>query len=417
MGTPVIDVAIVGAGPYGLSVAAHALPAGLDARVFGRPMHAWERHMPRGMLLKSDPDASHLADPARRFGLDAFHRHSFGEAVPVERFADYGRWFQARAVGAALEEQEVTSIGLAGGLEGGLGGGLNGVGGGLEGGRFLLTLASGEVVAARAAVLALGFLPFAHRLPALAALPPEVCTHSSDHADLSGFAGRDVTVVGAGQSALESATLLAEAGASVRVLARTDALAWNPAPERRRSALARLRAPRSALGSGWPSVAWSRLPGAVRHLPAAARGHIVRTALGPAGSWWLRERFDGAVTVTLGTRLAACEHRDGVRLELRDATGARTTVVTEHVIAATGYRVDVSRLGLLSEDLRRAVASAGPSPRLSRTFETSVAGLHLVGLAAAPTFGPAMRFVCGSRFAARRVTRGLVSRLRSRTTN
>ncbi|MEV5501294.1 NAD(P)-binding domain-containing protein [Nonomuraea fuscirosea] len=394
MGTPVIDVAIVGAGPYGLSVAAHALPAGLDARVFGRPMHAWERHMPRGMLLKSEADASHLADPARRFGLDTFHRHAFGEPVPVERFAAYGRWFQARAVGTALEEQEVSSVGL-------------------DGGRFAVTLASGEVVPARTAVLALGFLPFAYRPRSLAALPPEVCTHSSDHADLSAFAGRDVTVVGAGQSALETATLLAEAGASVRVLARTDALAWNDVPARRRSTLARLRAPRSALGSGWPSVAWSRLPGAVRHLPAAARGHIVRTTLGPAGSWWLRERFDGAVTVTLGTRLMAGEHRDGVRLQLRDATGARTTMVTEHVIAATGYRVDVGRIGVLSEDLRRAVASSGPGPRLSRTFETSVAGLHLVGLAAAPTFGPAMRFVCGCDFAARRVTSGLVSRLRA----
>ncbi|MEV0391021.1 NAD(P)-binding domain-containing protein [Nonomuraea sp. NPDC050643] len=393
MRTPVIDVAIVGAGPYGLSLAAHALDAGLDVRIFGRPMHAWERHMPRGMLLKSEPDASHLSDPARRYGLDAFHRHSYGDPVPVETFAAYGNWFRTRAVGGALEESEVTAVGLEDGL-------------------FALTLTSGEFVPARTAVLALGFLPFAHRPGSLAALPPEVSTHSSDHREPSAFAGRDVTVVGAGQSALETATLLAEAGASVRILARTGTLAWNDVPAEHRSMMSRIRAPRSALGSGWPSVAWSRLPGAVRYLPEAARSHIVRTTLGPAGSWWLRERFDRAVTVALATRLMAAEHRDGVRLHLRDATGTGTTVDTEHVIAATGYRVDVARIGILREDLRGAVASSGASPRLTRAFETSVPGLHLVGLAAAPTFGPAMRFVCGCHFAARRVTRELVNRLR-----
>ncbi|MFC4114458.1 FAD-dependent oxidoreductase [Nonomuraea zeae] len=393
MPTQVIDVAIVGAGPYGLSVAAHALRAGLDARVFGRPMRAWEQHMPRGMLLKSEPGASHLSDPGRRYGLDAFHDYAYGEPVPVARFADYGRWFHARTVGRALDTSEVTALGSEEGL-------------------FALSLSSGESVLARTAVLALGFLPFAFRPSALAALPPEVSTHSSDHHDLSTFQGRDVTVVGAGQSALETATLLAEAGASVRVVARTGRLVWNDVPAERRSLITRIRAPRSSLGSGWPSVAWSRLPGAVRYLPEPARGHIVRTTLGPAGSWWLRERFHGTVEVSLGTRLTASEHRDGVRLRLMDDSGTATTLDTEHVIAATGYRVDVSRIGILSTDLRRAVAAPGPAPRLSRTFETSVAGLHLVGLAAAATFGPAMRFVCGCDFAARRVTRGLASRLR-----
>ncbi|MCF6467021.1 dimethylaniline monooxygenase [Nonomuraea sp. MG754425] len=391
--TPVIDVAIVGAGPYGLSVAAHALDAGLDTRVFGRPMWAWEHHMPRGMLLKSEPDASHLGDPDRRYGLDAYRRYAYGEPVPVAEFVDYGRWFGTRAVGQALDESEVVSVGT-------------------EGEMFALSLASGESVLARSAVLALGFLPFAHRPGALAALPPDAATHSSDHHELGGFAGRDVTVVGAGQSALETATLLAEAGAKVRVVARTRMLDWNAVPAERRSALDRVLAPRSGLGSGWPSVVWSRLPGAVRYLPRPARAHIVRTALGPAGSWWLRERFDDAVTVTLGTRLTASERRDGVRLHLTDVTGAITTLDTEHVIAATGYRVDVARIGLLADRLRRAVASSGPTPRLSRTFETSVGGLHLVGLAAAATFGPAMRFVYGCDFAARRVTRGLTNRLR-----
>ncbi|MET9343736.1 NAD(P)-binding domain-containing protein [Nonomuraea sp. NPDC003804] len=391
-----IDVAIVGAGPYGLSVATHALAAGLDARVFGRPMQAWEWHMPRGMLLKSEPDASHLSDPDRRYGLDAFRRYSYGEPVPVETFIAYGKWFRAQTVKDALDESTVTGIGTEGGL-------------------FSVTLSSGATLLARTVVLALGFLPFAHRPNALAQLPPEVSSHSCEHHDLSAFAGRHVAVVGAGQSALETATLLVEAGAKPRIVARTPSLAWNDTPDERRSVLTRTLAPRSGLGTGWPSWVWSELPGAVRYLPKAARSHIVRTTLGPAGSWWLKERFDGAVPVTLGVRLEGADHRDAVRLHLTTGRGTVKTLETEHVIAATGYQVDVGRIDILDPNLRRGVSAGGPRPRLSRTFETRVPGLYMVGLAAAATFGPAMRFVHGSDFAARRVTRGLVSQVRKST--
>ncbi|MBB3730099.1 NAD(P)-binding domain-containing protein [Nonomuraea dietziae] len=255
-------MAIVGAGPYGLSVAAHALDAGLDAQVFGRPMQAWEQHMPRGMLLKSEPQASHLGDPDRRYGLDAYRQYSYGEPVPVETFVAYGKWFSAQTVKKALDESTVTTVGSEGGL-------------------FAVTLSSGDSVLARTVVLAVGFLPFAHKPAALAGLPPEVSSHASDHHDLSAFAGRDVTVVGAGQSALETATLLKEAGAMVRVVARCKTLAWNDTPVENRSMLDRMLAPSSGLGTGWPSWVWSELPGAVRYLPRAARKHIVRNTLGP----------------------------------------------------------------------------------------------------------------------------------------
>ncbi|GAA3444393.1 NAD(P)-binding domain-containing protein [Planomonospora venezuelensis] len=400
MRAPMIDVAIVGAGPYGLSVAAHATAAGLDARVYGRPMEAWERHMPRGMLLKSEPFASNLADPGGSYGLEAYCRPrglpcAYGEPIPVETFVDYGRWFRSQAVGDALDSSPVTKIRADGEL-------------------FTVELETGETVPARAVVLALGFLPFAHRPAALAGLPPEVATHSSEHHDLSRFAGLDVTVVGAGQSALETAALLLEEGARPRVVARGDALRWNSVPGGRRSALDRALAPVSGLGTGWRSWVWSELPGTVRHLPAGTRRHIVRTTLGPAGSWWLRRRFDGHVPVVLGRTLEAAAHRDGVSLTLRDGAGMRGTLRTDHVIAATGYVVDVGRIGILDGRLTRAIRRSGTSPRLSKNFETSVSGLYAVGLAAADTFGPVMRFVHGAGFAARRVTRGLVSSLGGR---
>ena len=47
------DVAVIGAGPYGLSVAAHLREQSLKVIVFGRPMSFWDRNMPVGMLLRS----------------------------------------------------------------------------------------------------------------------------------------------------------------------------------------------------------------------------------------------------------------------------------------------------------------------------------------------------------------------------
>ncbi|GGS79516.1 lysine 6-monooxygenase [Planobispora rosea] len=400
MRAPIIDVAVVGAGPYGLSVAAHSIAAGLDTRVYGRPMQAWDRHMPRGMLLKSEPAASNLADPRGDYGLETYCEPrglpcAYGTPIPLETFVDYGRWFHTQAIGDALDDSSVARIRS-------------------DRGMFAVELTTGQTVMARTVVLALGFLPFAHRPAALSGLPAAVVTHSSDHYDLSRFAGLDVTVVGAGQAALETATLLLERGARPRVVARRDALAWNGVPATDRLAIERALAPRSGLGTGWRAWVWSELPGTVRHLPAAARRHIVRTTLGPAGSWWLRERFDGRVPVLLGQTLEGATHRDGVSLRLRGADGDLTTVHTDHVIAATGYAVDVARIGILDGRLTRAIRRSGTSPKLSRNFETSVDGLFAVGLAAAGTFGPVMRFVHGAGFAARRTTAGLTSRLKNR---
>src|SRR5919198_6298919 len=93
------DVAIVGAGPYGLSAAAHL--AGLDIRVFGRKMSFWREHMPRGMFLRSPRPASSLSSPTPSLRLEDYERE-LGTAtpgpVPLETFVAYGDWFQGRSV-------------------------------------------------------------------------------------------------------------------------------------------------------------------------------------------------------------------------------------------------------------------------------------------------------------------------------
>src|SRR5882724_7018861 len=95
------QVAVIGAGPYGLAVAAHLKAANISPRVFGEPMSFWRRHMPGGMKLRSPWVATHIADPGKRFSLDVFageHGLARQEQLPLERFVQYGEWFQRTAV-------------------------------------------------------------------------------------------------------------------------------------------------------------------------------------------------------------------------------------------------------------------------------------------------------------------------------
>lgn len=395
------DLLVVGAGPYGLSIASHAAGAGLRLRVLGRPMASWRDHMPRGMYLKSEPWASNLSDPDDRWRLDTYcagqgveARH--GRPIPLEMFASYGQWFARNAV-PEVDERTVTRVApVAGGFE--------------------AVTEDGETVRARTVALAVGVLPFVEIPAALRGLGPDLVSHSSHHSDLDRFRGRDVTVIGGGQAALETAALLSEQGARVRLLARAQRLRWNDVPP----PLQRLwwqsaRAPHSGLGCGWRNWFYAERPGLFHRLPEQTRAHITTTALGPAGAWWVRDRVEPAVEMLLGREIAAARAvPGGVRLKTVSRTGELSFLDTEHVIAATGFRAGLDRLDLLSAELRASLTTAADgSPAVGRDFESSCHGLFLAGLLTASTFGPAMRFVHGATFTATTLVRGVRHRLRT----
>jgi thioredoxin reductase len=409
------DVAIVGAGPYGLSVAAHLRRSGLAVRQFGLPMHLWRANMPQGMFLKSQGFASNLSDPAARLTLGAFSRETgrpyadYGLPVPLDTFVAYGQWFQA-AADLDVEELLVARVAPAG-----------------DG--YELTLDDGETLRARQVVVAVGVEHFAYLPDQLAGLPAGACTHTSAHTDLAAFAGQRVIVVGAGQSALESAALLHEHGAQVQIVMRKQNVVWNGAPlAPARPLTQRLREPEAGLGSGWGTWFYSTQPGAFRHLPEASRVRRARTALGPAGASWLRGRVEGEFPVLTGHALDwAVSGPEGVRLGLVRSTGAgrtgingtgvsgtgvsgtggRTEVAADHVMAATGYRPHLGRLTFLDEELRSRLRTVARTPVVDRDYQTSAPGLFVVGPGVAPTFGPVMRFVYGADHAARTVGRRL----------
>lgn len=397
-----LPVVVVGAGPFGLATAAWLRAGDTTTRVFGEPMETWRTHMPDGMFLKSVPAASSISAPEDGHRFADFRaergRPPVGDTypVPVEEFVAYGHWFQERLV-PDVERTAVREVRRA------------------DRG-FAVCLASGEEVAARAVVVATGLVAYAHRPAGLAPLAAAgLASHTCDHRDLAAFAGRRVAVVGAGQSALESAALLHEAGAEPVVIARTRALLFgDPPPTDRPAARSwpdRLLKPGSALGPGWSLFAVSRGPAAYRRLPRPARAYFLRTVLGPSGAWWLRDRVDGRFPVLCARRLVAARQEDGaVRLALAGPAGRRDVLHTDHVLAATGYQVDVERIPVLEPALRTSVRTwPGGAPVLSAGCESSVPGLYFTGLAAAPTFGPLLRFVHGTTFAAPRVAESVTA--------
>jgi thioredoxin reductase len=393
-----VEVAIIGAGPYGLSIGAHLRKAGVSVRQFGLPMQLWRAFMPEGMFLKSQGFASNLSAPDGTHTLEAFCQAtgrpyaSYGLPVPLDTFVAYGQWFRSELV-PDIEEVLVTDVARC------------------DGG-FELTLANSEQVRARKVVIAIGVEHFAYVPEPLSALPATVCTHASAHTDLSVFRDREVVVVGAGQSALESAALLHENGAKVTLVARKDNIRWNGVPlNPDRPLLQRLREPESGLGSGWATWFYSNHPDWFRHLPRSTRVSRARTALGPAGASWLRNRVEGQFPALTGLSVKSAKvDGSSVVLGLAGTDGSSRELAADHVIAGTGYRTDLTRLSFLGSQIRsglQTVPGTGSSV-VGSDYQSSVPGLYVIGPAVAPTMGPVMRFVFGSEHAATTVARPLI---------
>ncbi|MGB8654491.1 MAG: NAD(P)-binding domain-containing protein [Candidatus Acidiferrales bacterium] len=392
-----LETAIIGAGPYGLSVAAHCRWAGVPFRIFGKPMDSWRSHMPKGMLLKSDGFASNVSDPDGNFTLQKYcaeqgiEYSDMGSAVRLETFGDYGLAFQERNV-PELEDRMV--VGLERTPEG-----------------FAIRLDNGEALTARRVVLAVGITHFSYVPAELKQLPPEFLSHSYDQCDLERFRAKSVVVLGAGSSALDLAGLLHQSGANVQLVARRTALQFHTrqgGPSGRRSLWDRIRHPKSGLGPGLKTRFCANSPMAFYHMPESYRLKTVRTLLGPAGGWFAKEMVIGRVPVQLGCTPVGAEVVNGkVNLRLREESGSERTIQADHVIAATGYKVDMASLPFLSAEIRSKIKIVGGMPALSTAFECSVPGLYFVGLAAANSFGPLMRFAYGSKFAATRLSKVL----------
>jgi thioredoxin reductase len=378
-----IPVAIVGSGPYGISIAAHLRARGVPFRIFGPPMRTWLR-MPKTLNLKSFGFATSISVPAPNYTFPEYCRARGLEdfdPCTMESFTQYGLWIQQQLV-PEVEPVEVAHIEASGG-------------------DFLLQLATGEELRARRVVIAVGLNYFTRLPDFVKTLPEGRGSHSSEHSDYARFKDKDVAVIGAGSSALEAAAVLHESGARAQVLVRGAPPIFFDRIKTNRSLRERIMVPNSVLGQGAFSWLLEHVPLGPRLLPEARRVRLVRTLLGPSGAWWLRDRVEGKVPIHSYCRVvSATPVGDRVSLRLREEGKGERTIEVDHVVAGTGYEPDVDRLPFLHRDLQSRIKRVERAPALSRHFESSVKGLFFVGPVAAFSFGPLFRFVAGVEYTA-----------------
>ena len=388
-----IDTAVVGAGPFGLSVAAHASLHG-PTRTFGEPMRTWRRLMPPDMLLRSDWEHTNLSAPGRAGTLEAWVQSGDGERIeplPLRHFLTYADWFRRTFVHES-DPGDVSRIELA---DGGV----------------RLTTAAGDEVQARAAVLALGVTPFPRVPAALAASGDPRIRIVLERSGYDDLAGKRVVVIGAGNNGVESALLAHRAATgSVELLVRSR-VRWFTEREPHaprgpvRQRLYDLAYP--VVGFGPPPInRFAIHPDAFARLPHAARMRINARLLRPGAAPWLREQVEGVIPISEGVEVVRVESRpDDLVLSLSDGTSRPV----DACIVACGFAFDRDGLTVLAPELRSRVAVQDGWPVLDRSFRSSVPQISLVGFPAEGRFGPLSRFVEGADFAALRVAGSLAT--------
>lgn len=336
-------------------------------------MEFWRTSMPAGMLLRSACDW-HL-DPCEIDTIEAFLAERGETPADVEPlslafYLEYAEWFRGRKeiepIPARVSELDVGADGA-----------------------FSARLDDGSSMTAERVLLAPGFAHFAHVPADLAALIPEGRrSHTVDCVDLEKLSGKRCLIIGGRQSAFEWAALLAEAGASaVHVCHRHDTPSF--------------------VESDWSWVnpmleRIAREPRWYRDLSDGDRDELSqrfwregRLKLEP----WLTPRLaHPSIELLPNTAVVSVgEAADGALEVGLDRGGTRAV---DHVVFATGYKVDMARLPYLSERIRARMETEDGFPSLDEALQTTVPGLHVTSLPATRAFGLFFGFTSAVRASA-----------------
>jgi FAD-dependent urate hydroxylase len=389
---PDTDVVIIGAGPYGLSLAAHLRARGVKYRIFGESMRFW-LNMPVGVNLKSLAFATSIAVPERGHSFPEWCRqHGLEDFEPctMQSFAVYGLEIQKRFV-PDLEEVLVSNVSS-------------------RADEFDVTLSSGERLRSRKVVVCTGLSGLAEIPDLLRGLGPDRTKHTFDISDYSKFRSKTVAVIGAGASAIEAGALVHEAGGSSEIFVRGEDAVFHGRTLRVRPLWESIKNPITVLGASRTNWILQQLPLSVHMLPLERRTRFVKRYLGPSSPWWIKDRVLGKVPIHVRNEVVGIgDASERVQLKMRDGKGSVRSVDVDFVIAATGYDVNVSRLQFLDPEILNRIQRTERSPTLNIDFESSLPGLHFIGPLSFMCFGPLFRFVTGAEVTARRLAARLSS--------
>ena len=375
------DLFIIGAGPFGLAMAAQASHLGIEHLVAGKPMEFWRQHMPQGMYLRSACDW-HL-DPTNQHTIEKF-LESRGqttagvEPLSLDFYLSYAEWFQT-------QKQITTLPSYIQRLD--------------HSADFVATTNDGDTIHARNVALAPGFRHFANVPEELKSrLPAGRYSHTCEFTDFSNAADTRYLIIGGRQSAFEWAALLLEAGArAIYISHRHDTPAFTP--------------------SDWSWVnplvdAMADNPAWFRNLSQDEKDAVSRRQWAEGRlklEPWLEPRLrSDRVRVLPRTELVSAVEKDG---ELIVTLSNGEEIACDHVVLATGYKVDVSRVPVLaSGNILDQLATRNGFPVLDDHLQTSVPGLFITSMPAMQDFGPFFGFTIAVRVSAKLICDAVVGR-------
>lgn len=378
------DVVIVGAGPYGLSLAAHLRARRVNFRIFGAPMSFW-RDLPESINLKSPAISTNISVREKGHTFSEWCRQrnlEDYEPCSMSSFADYGLWMQKRFV-PEVEPVNVANVSQSDRT-------------------FDVTLENDAALKAKHVVVATGLSYLASTPSLLQHLPASLLKHTFYLSDYSEFRGKRVAIIGAGASAIEAGALVHEAGGQAEVFARESQIVIYDRSPRERSLRDRILQPSSPIGNGRLPFVMSRFPLLTYLLPEERRLRLLKGFVPPSAPWWIKDRVVDIVPMHTRSSVVAARVVEGhVRLTIRFDDEHERDLDFDEIVLGTGYDKDVSRLAFLDAGLGRRIQLIDQAPRLSMNFESSVKGLYFVGPLSEMSFGPISRFVAGADFAAR----------------
>lgn len=352
------DLVIIGSGPYGISLAAHARAQGLSYKLLGYPMDFWKNSMPQQMFMRTPHEFIQFSDPDSTYTMPRFSHETGAELVnplPRSTFVNYALWFAEKA-GIEFTPELVTSLERT-----------------AEG--FRLVTETKQVLLAKNVVVATGVEHYRHVPELYQDLPSDLISHTSGYTNFDQFARRKVAVIGSGQSAWEAAGLLHIAGADVELIYRSKAVnyAGGLADEMELQNLGNVF---YQLPVVQKQAEWGQAPGSVAH--------------------FLRPYVEGKVRELPATLVVSAHPTASHRVALTLSSGE--TREFDHVISASGFRINVDRVPFLSSSVRfdlERETDYTQFPRLDENFESSVRGLFFVGPLSSHSHGPTFRFILG----------------------
>lgn len=368
------DLIIVGAGPYGLALAAHAKEKNIRCKVIGYPMDFWKNKMPAQMFIRTKLAFTSLSDPDNYYTLQRYEQEEgLTFAYPLSRkiFTDYAQWFIAKT-GITIEHDFVQKVSK-------------------EDGTFHVHTERGESYQAQQVAIAVGLTNAAYVPDVFQTLPDSFCSHTAGYTSFEQFKGKKVLVVGGGQSAWEAAALLHQENAETILSYRR--------PER--------LAPKKNT-----NARQQELLGKYYHMSAEEKQKVTEELDRPTVSDFLLPLVEGKVRQIPSTRINKVT-LDADQNQVNVFFDNGETIAVDHIITATGYRFDPQKLTFLAPLLEELQLSDDNNTIVDECFQSSIKGLYFTGPATVYNHGYAFRFIAGVGYTAGEICKSVLNKKHS----